>query len=194
MPYSVGGSYEYNAVCDSCNDQVKASELRLRWDGLMVCKADWETRHPSDFYRTRNDAHKLPWTRVDDGKDAALVWAAQSIILLTYAVDALELPSNPAGEYRIDNLRGKTSGTAFLAKFTDLSGYLTPANPRSSTSSTGQTLVLPTTPTTAGNILVRTSYGEILGSVAITPGSPNVMMPTWTSKAGHITVAFTFGT
>lgn len=59
-------SYNYNALCDICGFKRKASELRLRWDGFMVC-ADtcWEPRHPLDFYRTRNDAHKLPWTRSD---------------------------------------------------------------------------------------------------------------------------------
>ena len=60
-------SYNYNAICDVCGFQYKASEMRKRWDGLIVCAADYETRHPLDFYRVRNDHHKLPWTRPEQG-------------------------------------------------------------------------------------------------------------------------------
>lgn len=56
--------YKYNAICDSCGWKRKSTEMRQRWDGLMVCRDTcWESRHPMDFYRTRNDTHKLPWTR-----------------------------------------------------------------------------------------------------------------------------------
>lgn len=65
----VTGSYDYNAICDVCGFKKKASELRLRWDGMRVCKEDWEMRHVADFYQTRNDVHKLPFTRPDS--DAA---------------------------------------------------------------------------------------------------------------------------
>lgn len=58
--------YEYNALCDVCGFKKKASELMKRWDGFMVCKEDWEPRNVLDFYRTRNDAHLLPFTRPDD--------------------------------------------------------------------------------------------------------------------------------
>lgn len=59
------GSYGHNAICDVCGFKFKASMLRKRWDGFMVCKHDYELRHPMDFYTTRNDAHLLPWTRPD---------------------------------------------------------------------------------------------------------------------------------
>lgn len=59
------GSYDYNAICDICGFKFKASMLKKRWDGLMVCKHDFEMRHPMDFYTTRNDVHLLPWTRPD---------------------------------------------------------------------------------------------------------------------------------
>ena len=65
MGFKVTGKYGYKAVCDVCQAYFQNTELRLRWDGLQVCKEDWEPRHPSDFYRTRNDAHQLPWTRPD---------------------------------------------------------------------------------------------------------------------------------
>lgn len=61
----VTGSYDYNATCDVCGFKYKASEMKKRWDGLMVCRDDYETRHPSDFYKVKNDTHVLPFTRQD---------------------------------------------------------------------------------------------------------------------------------
>lgn len=61
-----GGSYSWNAICDVCGFQYKAKDLRKRWDGLMVCKDDFEVRHPLDFYRVKNDHHQLPFTRPND--------------------------------------------------------------------------------------------------------------------------------
>lgn len=47
--YRVPGGH--NAICDVCGFKFKGSELRKRWDNLMVCGADYETRHPQDFVR-----------------------------------------------------------------------------------------------------------------------------------------------
>jgi hypothetical protein len=58
-------SFGYNAICDVCGFKFKASQLSKRWDGMMVCKHDYEVRHSLDFYTTKNDAHLLPWTRSD---------------------------------------------------------------------------------------------------------------------------------
>lgn len=41
------------ACCDVCGFDYKQSQLRKRWDGAMVCKADWEPRHPQDFVKAR---------------------------------------------------------------------------------------------------------------------------------------------
>jgi len=37
----------------------------MRWDGLYVCKQDWEIRHPQEMIRPIPDQNKLPWTRPD---------------------------------------------------------------------------------------------------------------------------------
>lgn len=42
-----------NAICDCCGFKVKQSALRKRWDGAMVCSADWEPRHPQDMVKAR---------------------------------------------------------------------------------------------------------------------------------------------
>ena len=54
---------DWAAICDQCGMKYKASQLRKRYDGFMVCSADWETRHPQEFVRAVPDNRPLPWTR-----------------------------------------------------------------------------------------------------------------------------------
>lgn len=56
---------EWNALCDECGLKFKSGDLKKRWDGLMVCREDWEPRHPQDFIRVITDEKPLPWTRPD---------------------------------------------------------------------------------------------------------------------------------
>ena len=56
-------SGDWNAICDSCGKKLKASLLLKRWDGLMVCKSDWEPRQPQDFVRAKADLQAPKWTR-----------------------------------------------------------------------------------------------------------------------------------
>lgn len=55
----------WNALCDSCGRKFKASQLRRRWDGLMVCEEDYELRHPQDFLRVQKEQISVPWARPD---------------------------------------------------------------------------------------------------------------------------------
>src|SRR5512139_1016377 len=54
---------DWDAICDVCGGKYKASTLRQRWDGFMVCPKDWESRHPQDFVRGVADIQVPPWTR-----------------------------------------------------------------------------------------------------------------------------------
>lgn len=56
-------SSDWLAECDSCGFVYYSSQLRKRWDGLMVCKKDYEPRHPSDFYRYKSMETSLPFIR-----------------------------------------------------------------------------------------------------------------------------------
>ena len=56
-------SGNWNALCDSCGRKFKAFSLMKRWDGLMVCKEDYEQRHPSDFLRVQREKIAVPWSR-----------------------------------------------------------------------------------------------------------------------------------
>jgi hypothetical protein len=59
---------DWNAICDRCGFEYKASELKKTWDGFMVCHKDWETRQPQDFVHGVKDKQNVPWTK-DEGPD-----------------------------------------------------------------------------------------------------------------------------
>lgn len=48
-----------NAICDCCGWKFKQSQLRKRWDGAMVCSADYETRHPQDSIKIRGERNNV---------------------------------------------------------------------------------------------------------------------------------------
>lgn len=54
---------DWDAICDVCGFKRKASQLRKRWDGLMVDDKCWEPRQPQDFVRAKIDTQVVPWSR-----------------------------------------------------------------------------------------------------------------------------------
>ena len=54
---------DWNACCDVCGFKFKASQLQRRWDGYMVCAADYEQRHPQDLIKLKPDRQAVPWAR-----------------------------------------------------------------------------------------------------------------------------------
>lgn len=56
-------SGDWNAICAVCGAKKKASELRKRWDGLIVCEEDWERRHEQELIRVRSETPSVPWSR-----------------------------------------------------------------------------------------------------------------------------------
>jgi hypothetical protein len=70
MGYKPG---DWWVLCDVCSRKRYASQVKKRWDGLMVCEEDWETRHPQEFVRPINDQRPLPFVRPDnEGIEATL--------------------------------------------------------------------------------------------------------------------------
>jgi len=63
MPRNYYVSGGWNVICDSCGKKIKASEAKQRWDGLIVCPADFEMRQPQDFVKARSDKITVPFTR-----------------------------------------------------------------------------------------------------------------------------------
>ena len=61
MSYESGNPW---GICDRCGFKKRLSELRKEWNGLMVCKEDWEPRHPQDYLvRGRKDDQSVPNAR-----------------------------------------------------------------------------------------------------------------------------------
>jgi hypothetical protein len=56
-------SGDHNVTCDVCSRKIKMSQAKSRWDGFLVCQADWEERHPQDFVRSRQDKISVLITR-----------------------------------------------------------------------------------------------------------------------------------
>lgn len=56
----------WNVICDVCGFEYKSHEVQRRWDGLMVCKEDWEARHELDFYRIKPEKPPIPWAKPDN--------------------------------------------------------------------------------------------------------------------------------
>lgn len=73
------------SICDVCGFKYKNYELLKRWDGLMVCPKDYETRHPQEFIRAHNYRGDggLPWTRVEPAIIEAPTAAEQSLCTIS---------------------------------------------------------------------------------------------------------------
>jgi hypothetical protein len=52
-PGYIGGNHW--VICDRCGCAIRASDIRITWEGYAVCQDDWEPRHPQDFVRARED-------------------------------------------------------------------------------------------------------------------------------------------
>lgn len=53
----------WNIICDVCGQKFKNDQVQKRWDGLMVCKQDFETDHPQKFIRVRESGIAVPIIR-----------------------------------------------------------------------------------------------------------------------------------
>lgn len=51
----------WNCFCQVCGKQIKSDEILRRWDGVYVCKEDYETRHILDFLRPVTEQGSVPF-------------------------------------------------------------------------------------------------------------------------------------
>ena len=65
---------DWNAVCDSCGRKFKASTMRKRWDGMFVCKEDWEVKHPQLSLKVRGDKQYVPDPRPEPTQDTFITF------------------------------------------------------------------------------------------------------------------------
>lgn len=57
---------DWNAICDICGREYKASQLQKRWDSFMTCHDCFEPRQPQDFVRGVADFQAPPYTRPEN--------------------------------------------------------------------------------------------------------------------------------
>ena len=50
----------YNCACEQCGFEYKSDVMRERYDGLFVCEACWEPRHPLEFAIVIQDNQSVP--------------------------------------------------------------------------------------------------------------------------------------
>lgn len=55
-PYRPG---DHLALCDICSRKFYGSELRKNYRGFMVCKDDYETRHPQESIKVKKERIKV---------------------------------------------------------------------------------------------------------------------------------------
>lgn len=56
----------HNAICDICAFQYKRSEMRKNWKNQLVCRADYEAKHPQLTLRPRTDRQAVKDARPED--------------------------------------------------------------------------------------------------------------------------------
>lgn len=166
------GSYEYNVICDVCGFKYKASELRQRWDGPMVCKADWETRNILDFYRQRDDTHKLPFVRTDNQIEKT--WEP-IFVNLTGSIETV------TGTY----IRSGVNTINFWVEITPVVNQ--------TTTTLSAEVSLPFEVFNGGTLRVVDNAGRFLGKNDIPPGFTTAPLPNWTANGSIITISGTYG-
>jgi hypothetical protein len=55
----------WKVACDVCGMWFPSGEMQKRWDGLVVCHKDFETRHPSTLYNYKGHVSVPSFIRKD---------------------------------------------------------------------------------------------------------------------------------
>ena len=63
----------WNVICDLCGWKFKNTEVRKRWDGLLVCRKDWETDHPQKHIRVQTDPVPVPSDLIRQAPDSTFI-------------------------------------------------------------------------------------------------------------------------
>jgi len=94
---------DFNAICYVCGFKRKASEMKLRWDGVYCCKQDWEIRQPQDFVRGVPDEQGIPWSQSEppDAYNGAVVPPATNIVVGTPTIFVNSTPAVSGTDYTI---------------------------------------------------------------------------------------------
>lgn len=59
----------WNVICMLCGRKFKSDQVKKRWDGLIVCENDYETRNILDFTRVMPEMGAVPWSAPENVVD-----------------------------------------------------------------------------------------------------------------------------
>jgi hypothetical protein len=99
---------DWNAICYVCGFKRKASEMKLRWDGVYTCKEDWEIRQPQDFVRGVPEEQPLPWSQSEppDTFNGVLTNPLTNIVVGTPTIFVNSTPQVSGTDYTISLPKG----------------------------------------------------------------------------------------
>ena len=66
---------QWNVLCDLCGRKFKSTEVQKDWRGLIVCKEDYELRHPADFLRVQREKITVPFSRPYPTQDTFIAYS-----------------------------------------------------------------------------------------------------------------------
>ena len=58
---------DWNVVCQRYQKQLKASQIKKEWTGLLVGPECFELRHPQDFVKGKPDPQRVPYSNEPSG-------------------------------------------------------------------------------------------------------------------------------
>jgi hypothetical protein len=88
----------WNVVCMVCGRQFKSDEVRKRWDGLIVCKSDYEERHIADFIRVKPETSTVPYTAPEPTDVFVVIPYFSSSAVADYALADVSIVGVPLPE------------------------------------------------------------------------------------------------
>ena len=59
----------WKVACHVCGMWYPSGEIRRRWDGVLACPKDWETRHPQTLIKIREETAKPTFVSKDQSPD-----------------------------------------------------------------------------------------------------------------------------
>ena len=54
---------QWRVICDVCGFEFYSGEVRKRWDNMIVCEKDYETKHPALSFRVNSRDRPPPFVR-----------------------------------------------------------------------------------------------------------------------------------
>jgi len=70
----------WNIICDVCGVEFKSDQIKKRWDGLLVCKNDYENRNILDFTRVKPEMGSVPYSNPEVADQFVPVYYVTSAI------------------------------------------------------------------------------------------------------------------